>query len=312
MDDSLKKTKKSEKNIALKLNTYSNGYHIAALKSVHFMDKQQDSFSCTKNHTHNFYELAIVLRGAGFHIVAVQKMQNRPGRIFLLCPGEYHHYEYSSPLTLLNFMFDSTSLRSFRRRLADLPGYKQLFQRGTPKSEFHVDSATIAELDILLNTMAMESRRQMPWSSLLLTTHLINVLVLIIQKLSQEKMIHGNSDIAPAVSFMLRNYQNILHLPQLSKMANLSESSFYRKFNNEFGMPPMKWLLQLRIHRAMEFLIRSDMTIAEIAAATGFSDSLYFSRQFRKFTGCSPRSYRLEDHGQRQEILGNLTFTKNQ
>ena len=119
-------------------------------------------------------------------------------------------------------------------------------------------------------------------------------------------MIHGNSDIAPAVSFMLRNYQNILHLPQLSKMANLSESSFYRKFNNEFGMPPMKWLLQLRIHRA------SDMTIAEIAAATGFSDSLYFSRQFRKFTGCSPRNYRLKDHGQRQEILGNLTFTKNQ
>ena len=162
--------KKSEKNIALKLNTYSNGYHIAALKSVHFMDKQQDSFSCTKNHTHNFYELAIVLRGAGFHIVADQKMQIRPGSIFLLCPGEYHHYEYSSPLTLLNFMFDSTNLRSFRRRLADLPGYKQLFQRGTPKSEFHVDSATIAELDILLNTMAMESRRQMPWSSLLLTT----------------------------------------------------------------------------------------------------------------------------------------------
>ena len=87
MDDSLKKTKKSEKNIALKLNTYSNGYHIAALKSVHFMDKQQDSFSCTKNHTHNFYELAIVLRGAGFHIVADQKMQIRPGSIFLLCPG---------------------------------------------------------------------------------------------------------------------------------------------------------------------------------------------------------------------------------
>ena len=71
-------------------------------------------------------------------------------------------------------------------------------------------------------------------------------------------------------------------------------------------------IVLVKIHRAMEFLIRSDMTIAEIAAATGFSDSLYFSRQFRKFTGCSPRNYRLKDHGQRQEILGNLTFTKNQ
>lgn len=312
MDDSIKKNKKSEKNAALKLRTYSNGYHIAALKSVHFMDKQQDSFSCTRNHTHNFYELAIVLRGAGFHIVADQKMPIRPGSIFLLCPGEYHRYEYSGSLTLLNFMFDSISLRPFRAQLADLPGYRQLFQRGTPKGEFHVDSATIAELDILLNTMTMESRQQMPWSSLLLTINLVNALVLIIQKLSQGKVIHGSSDIAPAVSFMLRNYQNTLHLSQLSRMANLSESSFYRKFNNEFGMPPMKWLLQLRIHRAMEFLIRSDMTIAEIAAATGFSDSLYFSRQFRKLAGCSPRNYRLRDHGQRQEILGNLISVKDQ
>ena len=121
-------------------------------------------------------------------------------------------------------------------------------------------------------------------------------------------MIHGNSDIAPAVSFMLRNYQNILHLPQLSKMANLSESSFYRKFNNEFGMPPMKWLLQLRIHRAMEFLIRSDMNIGEIAAATGFSDSLYFSRQFRRQVGVSPKNYRAQAHGPRQVIHGMQTL----
>ena len=311
MDYSFKNKKQVREKTALKLNCYSYGHHVAALKSVHFMDEQQDEFSYTKNHMHNFYELVVVLRGEGFHLVGNQKMPTRPGSVFLLCPGEYHYYEYSEPLALLNFMFDSKILRSFRGQLSRLPGYEQLFRCGTPKNEFHVDSATIAQLDVLLNAIAAENRQQMPWSDLLLTANLINTLVLILQKIPQEESIHVNSDIGSTVSFMLRNFQNDIQLPQLSRMANLSESSFYRKFHREFGMPPIKWLLRLRIHKAMEFLIRSDMTIAKIATATGFSDSLYFSRQFRKIVGSSPRSYRAKDHGHRQVIQGNRTFREN-
>lgn len=308
MDNSLKNKKAGKKKVALSLNSYANGHHVAALKSVHFMDEQQDEFSNSKNHMHHFYELVVVLRGEGFHFVENQKMPVCPGSVFLLCPGEYHYYEYSKPLALLNFMFDLKSLRSLRTQLLSLPGYEQLFRRGTPKMELYVDSATLAQLDVLLNTIATESRQQMPWSDLLLTANLINTLVLIFQKTSQEESIHANSDISSAVSYMLRNFHKDIQLPQLSRLANLSESSFYRKFHREFRMPPMKWLLKLRIHKAMEFLIRSDMTIAKIATATGFSDPLYFSRQFRKIVGSSPRSYRSKDHGSLQVVKGNRTF----
>lgn len=157
--------------------------------------------------------------------------------------------------------------------------------------------------------MAMESRQRSAGAELLLISHLLNLLVLVLRKsCSYVERERFNSDIGIAVAFMRRNYQEEISLPKLARLANLSESSFFRKFREEMKTSPMQWLLNLRIRKAMEFLIRSDMNIGEIAAATGFSDSLYFSRQFRRQVGVSPKNYRSQAHGPRQIIHGLQTL----
>ena len=196
-------------------------------------------------------------------------------------------------MTLMNFMFDSQILRPYRKSLSGLAGYPLLFCPAEERRELCVDSATLAELDILLHAMAMESRQRNTGAELLLISNLLNLLVLVLRI---------------AVAFMRRNYQEEISLPKLARLANLSESSFFRKFREEMKTSPMQWLLNLRIHKAMEFLIRSDMNIGEIAAATGFSDSLYFSRQFRRQVGVSPKNYRNQAHGPRQIIHGMQTL----
>jgi YesN/AraC family two-component response regulator len=52
----------------------------------------------------------------------------------------------------------------------------------------------------------------------------------------------------------------------------------------------------MRIDRAKELLATTDMSIREIAEAVGYADQNYFSRMFRKFTGLSPSSYKLENN----------------
>ena len=52
------------------------------------------------------------------------------------------------------------------------------------------------------------------------------------------------------------------------------------------------FLLNLRLRKAAEMLFNSDCNIAETALNTGFHDSNYFTRQFRKKFGRSPREYR--------------------
>lgn len=58
------------------------------------------------------------------------------------------------------------------------------------------------------------------------------------------------------------------------------------------NVSPYKFILSLRIDEAKELLLFSSMSINEISEQIGFADSSYFSRIFRKYTGCSPSDWR--------------------
>jgi len=85
-----------------------------------------------------------------------------------------------------------------------------------------------------------------------------------------------------------------LRLPELARKAAMSERTFLRKFREATGFSPMDYLLRSRIRRAAELLTydKSRLSVSEIASRCGFEDSNYFSRQFRKLMGVSPRGYR--------------------
>ena len=77
----------------------------------------------------------------------------------------------------------------------------------------------------------------------------------------------------------------------------MSRRSFLRAFQAATGTSPLAWLISQRIHRACQVLRHTDRSITEIAFDVGFNDSNYFTRQFRKVTGFSPRAYRLRQGG---------------
>jgi AraC-like DNA-binding protein len=70
------------------------------------------------------------------------------------------------------------------------------------------------------------------------------------------------------------------HRTHLSKM-----------FKRTTGLSPMQYLYKIRMERA-QTLLESPLTIDQIASSVGFNDALYFSKQFRKWSGQSPSSYR--------------------
>lgn len=65
-----------------------------------------------------------------------------------------------------------------------------------------------------------------------------------------------------------------------------------RRFRQSFGMTPGEYLRRCRLDRARWLLRRSSAGLAEIAAATGFTDQSHFSNAFRKGFGVSPGAYR--------------------
>ena len=74
-----------------------------------------------------------------------------------------------------------------------------------------------------------------------------------------------------------------------------SEAHFRMLFKKETGMTPVEYLTKLRINYAKNLLSTKAFphaSLSEIALYSGFYDSRYFSRIFKKNYGCSPAKFR--------------------
>lgn len=78
-----------------------------------------------------------------------------------------------------------------------------------------------------------------------------------------------------------------LTLGQLAATVGLSSFHAARLFSAGAGMPPHAWRNQMRLSRAIGML-RQGMSVADVAAATGFTDQSHFTRHFKRAYGAAP------------------------
>jgi AraC family transcriptional regulator len=95
-----------------------------------------------------------------------------------------------------------------------------------------------------------------------------------------------------AKEFMEANLSTSVRLRELADLTRLSQSQFGRAFKASTGLAPHRWQMNLRINRAQQLLLDGDLTLAQIALVTGFSEQSHLTRVFRGIVGVSPGSWR--------------------
>ncbi|MEO4049089.1 AraC family transcriptional regulator [Pseudomonas sp. CAU 1711] len=90
------------------------------------------------------------------------------------------------------------------------------------------------------------------------------------------------------VDYIEQHLGEPLSLDELARQAALSEYHFARMFRESFGLPPHRYVLQRRLLRARELLLRGRLALGEIALACGFSSASHFSNRFRATFGAAP------------------------
>src|SRR6266540_4060776 len=73
---------------------------------------------------------------------------------------------------------------------------------------------------------------------------------------------------------------------------NLSPSHFSYLFKKKTGFPPIEYFNHLKVQKACQYLLFTNLRIKEIALEIGISDSYYFSRMFTKVMGVPPTTYK--------------------
>ena len=98
--------------------------------------------------------------------------------------------------------------------------------------------------------------------------------------------------LAPVFRLIQERYAERPTLPQLAGVVHLEPDYFATIFKRVTGTPPLQYVAGYRLRQVRALLATTDEPIGDIATRTGFNDSFYLSRAFRRAYGMTPSAYR--------------------
>lgn len=102
-----------------------------------------------------------------------------------------------------------------------------------------------------------------------------------------------------------RNYKINLTLEHLAEISHGSLYHLHRTFKRVMGVTPIEYIQQKRIEKAMNQLMTTKVTIAEVGISVGLSNTPYFITLFKRRTGYTPDSYRQTQISTMKEVVDN-------
>jgi len=95
-----------------------------------------------------------------------------------------------------------------------------------------------------------------------------------------------------AIDYLTEHQNRSLSIEEVARHAGLSPSALRKRFKEAIGRSPKAELLRLRMRRVEALIRDTELSLEEIAEATGFPSGVYLSKIFRTKTGQTVRQYR--------------------
>jgi AraC-like DNA-binding protein len=259
----------------------------------------QESF---EPHAHEFAELVIVTGGKCLHVTGQDSWEMTAGDVFVIAGPSEHEYRDLVDLRLVNILYQPNQLKMGLFDLPSVAGYHALFtleptqrSRQATKGRLHLNPKELAQITELVERLEVELKTREPGFGFMATAAFMQIIGLLSRCYGRSPSPDGRAllRIGEALSHLERNIHREVNLDELASIAHMSQRSFLRVFQSATGTSPLAWVIEQRINRACGLLRHTDRRVTEIAFDVGFNDSNYFTRQFRKITGFSPRDYRM-------------------
>lgn len=106
------------------------------------------------------------------------------------------------------------------------------------------------------------------------------------------KQIEVDDAVVTATQYMQRHFRENFSLPEIAARTGLSYVQFSRRFRTATGVTPFEYVAALRIKKAKQLLIDTDLSLRAISAECGFNSEYYFSNFFKKHCQMSPTAFR--------------------
>jgi len=267
---------------------------------------RQSNQSPMGSHAHEFVEIVIIIAGKGIHRTGEIRHEIRTGDVMVIHGKRSHAYEKTESLGLINVLLKQELVENLAKNLGSLAGYHPLFTFESARwrskdfsGRLRLSHGDLHKASQWVDAIEMETRQGGEGGAFLAKAWLILLVGLLARSYGKGSDVSSDLDmrLGRVMAAIDQNPAGAFSLNGMATKAAMSERSFLRYFRKATGFSPAEYVIRSRIRRAEVLLSGEEqkMTITEVAFRCGFNDSNYFSRQFRRVNGRSPRAYR--NHG---------------
>ncbi len=229
--------------------------------------------------SYDSFLLLYVVKGNGFLLRNGEKCLLSEGALALIDCYQPHQYGTKDGWEILWCHFDGVLSRE----------YFQQIEKNSSAVQAQCDQYNVMRpMERIFSMFHLEHAANEAWMSHAISTVLTAMLSQPIERADKASAL---DDVTNHIS---RHFDEPLTVEKLAKQAMMSLFYFTRVFKKETGYTPHEYLLLVRVNAAKYYLRSSAMQSKEIAWRCGFGSEGGFCKAFRRVTGTTPLSYRLE------------------
>ena len=236
-------------------------------------------------HRHDCCEILFIRSGSGRVRAGGKEFGVRAGDLVIYDPGVAHS-EFSAPDDPIETLFaaaDGIRLHGLEPGRLLSPGASPVLSTGEFREFFGELFARLVE----------ETEKK----ALFFKEIAENLLSSIIHLILRVSATNGDYEEINGVYRRVKNYLNVHYADKLT-LDSICETFFVSKsylshvFKELNGDSPMHYLAEVRLRRARELLLGTDLPVRAVAENTGYPDACYFCRVFRRAEGMTPGDFR--------------------
>ncbi|MBR2974104.1 MAG: helix-turn-helix domain-containing protein [Clostridia bacterium] len=246
--------------------------------------------------------LIIVLGGNAVQKLGDALMRVAAGDVCVLFPGTECEYVNTESFRAYVIRFDYEELLFEAGALKNLKEFQLLFIHNSHQAAIgHQSTNNALGRDALKNVEQLailiedELMNRNPEYEEMARRIFLSVVAIICRYSTGKNRISSGSSIEVITSvatYMENNYADPIKLDDLAALTHYSCRHFTRLFQEHFRTSPMNYLNSIRMYKANNMIIKTSLSIEEVAHRSGFEDSGHFCRQFKRHYGQTPKQWR--------------------
>lgn len=244
-------------------------------------------------HRHDSYLMVFFTNGSGLHEVDFDQFEIKRGSLFVLQPGQMHHWSLSEDIEgfVIIFSQELYNLYFGQKKINEYNFYHSIHNRPEMVFEENEIPKLLPYFDLLIQENSQENKMQLD--------KMLNLLDCIHIEISRKysetysHQAHSYNVKINTFEMLLEQYFTSEKLPSFyAEKLNITLKHLNRICNEILQKTATEVITDRVILEIKRMLIDKQLAVNEVAFKVGYEDYSYFSRFFKKQTGMSPTEFR--------------------